>query len=106
LSVCMLYCPVCGEALQDAAAPNGGVHKPWKRLSGVRFSWTMITICWNAVICASARHGADNNNKKKLTINFMRLAVRWYLYAPDNAIVTDQSPVDNDLMRKAEPWIW
>src|ERR1700674_3054995 len=31
-------------------------HKPWKRLSGVRFSWTITTMCW---ICAGAEEPGD-----------------------------------------------
>jgi hypothetical protein len=43
--VWMLYCDVVGVVLQDAAEPNGAEHKPWNRLSGVRFSWKMTTTC-------------------------------------------------------------
>jgi hypothetical protein len=32
----MLYCDVLGVTLQEFADPNGE-HKPWNRLSGVRF---------------------------------------------------------------------
>src|ERR1700683_2394209 len=32
--------------LQELGLPYGGMHSPWNRLSGVRFSWKMITTCW------------------------------------------------------------
>ena len=46
--VWMLYCAGPGWVLHAV----GVVHSPWKRLSGVRFSWMTRMICWKEEIWA------------------------------------------------------
>jgi hypothetical protein len=41
----MLYCPGLGWVLHALRV----VQSPWNRLSGVRFSCTTTTMCWNDV---------------------------------------------------------
>src|SRR5581483_8656384 len=43
----MLYWLGPGLVLHDWPLPYGGAHKPWKKLSGVRFSCTTTMMCWN-----------------------------------------------------------
>ena len=39
-----------GNVLQFAGLPYGGAQSPWKRLSGVRFSWIARMMCWKEAI--------------------------------------------------------
>src|SRR6516164_9273200 len=45
----MLYWCALGVVLHESLSPKGGWHRPWKRLSGVRFSWNMTTTCIKGV---------------------------------------------------------
>src|SRR5215831_4620420 len=45
----MLYWRAVGVVLHESLSPKGGWHRPWKRLSGVRFSWNMTTTCLKGV---------------------------------------------------------
>src|SRR5215470_4654662 len=70
----MLYCLSFGVVLHDELRPNGGTHRPWKKLSGVRFSWKITMMCRKFEICPCAKEGRIATNalmQKFLTTNFM-----------------------------------
>jgi hypothetical protein len=50
-----------------------GVHSPWKKLSGLRFSWMTMMICWKEGIWAEAgavRQSAANVKGNSRIIHF------------------------------------
>src|SRR5262245_938320 len=70
----MLYCVSVGVVLQDVLLPNGGTHRPWKKLSGVRFSWKITMMCRQFEICPYAKEeriDASALMQRRLTTNFM-----------------------------------
>src|SRR5262249_1951942 len=70
----MLYCVSVGVVLQAVLLPNGGTHRPWKKLSGVRFSWKITMMCRKFEICPYAKEeriDASALMQRLLTTNFM-----------------------------------
>src|SRR5215475_5927020 len=74
----MLYCVSVGVVLQDVLLPNGGTHRPWKKLSGVRFSWKITMMCRKLEICPYAKEVRIATNalrQRFLTTNLMATSI-------------------------------
>src|SRR6516165_106388 len=89
----MLYWCAFGVVLHESLSQKGGWHRPWKRLSGVRFSWNMTTTCLKGVgkwILRASLGWADSGPEQASTrrrhkprgMRFMFSSADWYL--PDN----------------------
>ncbi len=77
LGIWMLYscCWPDTAVLHGVGFVGVGLHSPWKKLSGVRFSWMTRMMCWKAVIWAEAgvaRQSAASVNGKSLFTTFIR----------------------------------